>query len=390
MYEDDFILNAARINLSEKEISCLQKLSSKNLDWDSLAIKAAKHGVQPLIYYSLKNNALDNLIPNNIFEIFKKDYYTNAVRNSLILEDLYQLYSIVKEPVIPLKGVDLIQNLYPSIALRSMCDIDILVKKKNAEKIWKMLLKKGYRESNLFTIYKSGIHKKFSNLCYSSHHLSGLFSKYSLIEVHWNMFREYEHYKFTEKAWNESISLDSSNHISRLSNEFMLIHLCSHFYQHLSDGPVFLRMLCDINEFIIKHYNTIHWDYINEIFTGSRLRTEISIALVYVHVLFKTPVPLYFIDKKILNNKPITLDSLLNTRLVDKQKSVRIYNARINKFQKPAEKIIYIIRTIVPKKEWINHYYKTNQTNNIITAYLKFWVQLFYRYILKKSITLEN
>lgn len=54
MDEEEFILNAARLNLSDENIARLKDLSTKDLDWNLLSKKASFHGVTTFIYYSLK------------------------------------------------------------------------------------------------------------------------------------------------------------------------------------------------------------------------------------------------------------------------------------------------------------------------------------------------
>ena len=77
MNEDTFILNAARINLSEQNISILKEISSNGMDWDSFEKIASRHGVNTYIYYSLTNNGLTEILPKEICNKLKTASYNN-------------------------------------------------------------------------------------------------------------------------------------------------------------------------------------------------------------------------------------------------------------------------------------------------------------------------
>jgi len=57
MYEDNFILNAARINLSDENIAALKNIPKKNIDWALFESKASNHGVDAFIQ-SLKGTTV--------------------------------------------------------------------------------------------------------------------------------------------------------------------------------------------------------------------------------------------------------------------------------------------------------------------------------------------
>ncbi len=371
MHEDKFILNAARLTLTAEHISNLKRISGNDIDWAELERKACIHGVGTFIYYSLKNNNLSHLIPSEIFKRFQENFYRNAIRNSIFIEGIDSLSSIIDNKIILLKGAYLIQYLYPNIAIRSMCDIDILVEKEKVKKNWNKLVDHGFKLGD--SLPKSTVHEK--NAC----HLPSLYSGQFMTEVHWNLFGGERFYAVTQKAWSNFRHL--KNNIYSLSDEMLLIHLCVHFYKHLKNAAG-MRMLCDINELILKVDHTINWNEIDELCSDQDLRNEVSQALTYTHILLNTPIPSLFIDEKIGVKKEINLDSLT----VGNQKSVfGRYLSILSRFKQPSDRIQYVFRTIFPIKSWMKATYEIKSSIELAVAYYKYWRYMFRRHILNKT-----
>ncbi len=371
MNEDTFILNAARLGLSQENISVLKKIPSDNIDWTELERKACIHGVDTFIYYSLKNDDLSYLVPTEIFKRFQEHFYINAIRNSMFIEGIDTLSSIIDDKIILLKGSYLIQYLYPNIAIRSMCDIDILLEK--AKENWNLLLKNGFSANNV--LQKSSIHEK------SGSHLIPLYSSCFTTEVHWNLFGGERLYVITKLAWAKSHKI--KRNIYALPDEMLLIHLCVHFYKHLKFSSAGLRMLCDINELILNRSDTLNWGEIDEICTDPELRNEISTALAYTHTLLETPIPETFLNREIAKKQEITLDSLTTGN----QKGILGKCLTILRtLERPSDRVLYVFRTFFPMRSWMDATYGANTTWKLPGVYCKYWLCLFRRHLLKQNI----
>lgn len=368
MHEDDFILNAAQLKLSDEHISNLKRFSSNGIDWAELERKACIHGVDTFIYYSLKNNNLSHLVPSEIFKRFREQFYVNAIRNSIFIEGINTLSSIINDKIILLKGAYLIQYLYPNIAIRSMCDIDILLEKEKSKTNWNKLLNHGFSPGS--SLPKSTVHEK------NASHLPPIYSDQFMTEVHWNLFGGERFYAVTQKAWLEIHQLE--NNIYSLSSEVLLIHLCVHFYKHLKNAAG-LRMLCDINELILKEDHTINWDKIDKLCSDQDLRNEVSLALTYTHILLNTPIPSLYIDKEV----EIDLDALTTGN--PRNRIIR-YLFTLRQFNRPLDRIKYVFRTIFPSSKWMNATYNVESGIKLVSSYYSYWRYLFRRHILKQNI----
>jgi len=380
MHEDNFILNASRLNLSEENISALKKIPKKTIDWPLFEKKALLHGVDTFIYYSLKNHNLSELIPPETFNRFQEHYYQVAYQNSVFLDEVDKLSAIIDDKIVLLKGMDLIQSLYPNIAIRSMVDIDILVDSEKDRDIWDKLKKNGFVESES-NIFKSPLHIPKPDAHF--HTLPGLVNGKCYVEIHWNIFQRELFFDETKIAWRKAVLIDSNKKLFRLSNEFLLVHLCSHLYFH-KHQYVILRMVCDINEFVLKHGNCLKWNDINGICNNPILRNALITSLTYAHFLFTTPIPPDFINKELLIEKTINLETLIKGNKL--QNRFICYFAVLKSISKTRDRFNYIFRTILPVRDWMNEKYQAKSGIKLVMAYIKYWSFQLNTNIIKRGI----
>ena len=159
----------------------------------------------------------------------------------------------------------------------------------------------------------------------------------------------------------------------------MLIHLCYHFYNHLQSGAI-LKMICDINEFILNYQRIIDWDKINNIRNLTHSKKEICIALTYAHVLLNTPVP-----QSGLLNRSFSSIQLSSIGRYTNRNTVILFYARMQRLKSTKDKGIFLWRTLFPVKAWMVDNKYLSESNNLIAAYLQYWHVMFNRHIYKKS-----
>lgn len=400
--EDIFIVTAARLALSDEDMSLLRKTVSGGLDWSLVEKKAFRHGVGTFIYYSFKKHNLQELVPEEVFLRFQKHYYANACRNTVLLDEITKLSQLTDDKVVLLKGADLMQYLYPNIAIRVLGDIDVLVEKHRAEAIWNKLLRSGYKKGGSDILVNEGdvdavwgklkkngfcltdasddVHvfrsKEHFRLFVKEHaHLPALFSGGAMLEIHRNLLHRGCFSSVTDEAWRDVQCAGVSSNICRLADEFMLIHLCIHYYEHIQMAP--LRMLCDINELVLK-CGSLNWDKVQKICRQPELKLKMTVALTYTNHLFKTPVPACFTDRELIKNAPgIACINIPHPRVAEYSgDSLRFALTNIKGFR---SKLVFLYRTFVPVRAWLQYHKKTN-------SYCKYWFLLFFRHILRKNI----
>ncbi len=236
-------------------ITQLKSLSSA--DWELVVQLAIRQDLAPLLYYRLKNTFPRISFPETLRQTLQKTYFAAVLRNTLLYSELAKVIQALQQkgiPVIMLKGVDLAQNIYNNIALRSMSDIDILVGKTDLGKADEELRKIGYRRSEC----------QIEVVCARHHHLP-IFCKEGAtpIELHWHIEKFINLFTIDlEELWKRARATTiAENEVLVLSPEDLLLHLCVHAaFNHLFQ--MMLRALYDIAEVIHYYQDQITWEVV--------------------------------------------------------------------------------------------------------------------------------
>lgn len=376
--EDLFIITASKISFSDRDILLLKELSEEIDDWSSVLQTVVQHKVAPLIYYSLKTYALTNLLPADVAEELRTIYYTTVSANLKLLHLMEKVAVWGDETIVLLKGIDLVESLYPKIGSRSMCDVDLLVERDKAQLIVERLRARSRDEQMLmqFGVSKSSIHRKLD--IEEKGHLPPMQFLNGCVEINWNLFEGNIHqYAITQQALNSVVPSPKGGKIYRLSNEFMLLHLCTHFYV---DAPtqLRLRMLCDMNEMVVHYAETLDWDVIRRICCDPELRNEVNTALTYTFIYFRTTIPQDFILEKVVKSTPVSLAVLSNGIPGIRQKSLEVLFVDLQLLHRFTEKIELLYRTILPDKDWILSNYSEAKKRSVIRSYVLYWKYHFF------------
>jgi hypothetical protein len=380
--EDAFILNAARLHLTKENITALKELANSDLDWSAVAKKASRHGVSNFIYYALKQHDLTALLPEELLKKFQAGYYETAIKNANLLGNFKKIASSLPNKVIPLKGIELIQSLYPNIAIRSMCDIDLLVEQDYAEKTWNLLREQGWQELSAHEASKSNQHDGLSEPFW---HFPSLYRNEVRVEIHSSIFKDNMFQEAMQTALANSVNV--SNRF-RLTQEIMLVHLCTHFCKHLHYNEIVLRILCDIRELLKKHQETFDWDKIEQICSEPELRNDLVMVLSYAHILLDAPVPERFLSEKMLQKRKAILASFLSKGVYLEKlrmilfRKLKSYFVRLRQLPGPTAKAAYIFRTFVPKKDWMAGKYDVSTAGKLAMAYPRYWLKLVNVYVI--------
>jgi hypothetical protein len=278
----------------EPDASRLEQLPPS--DWHDLIRQARSHAVLYLLYHRLKKRNLDRLIPADMLQTVRTEYFECAWRNNNLYSDLSKVLKALQAediPVIVLKGAYLAQAVYQNIALRLMGDIDILVRKNDLLKAKEQLLELGYsplKETDIATA------------CASSQHLSPMVKQdCPPVELHWSI--EAPTRPFTidlDGLWQRARPATVSGvEALALSPEDLLLHLCLHTSVHhlYSNG---LRAFCDIRETIRHYQDELDWGIVQRHAEEWGAVNSVYLTLYLAKKLLSADVP----DKKLERLKP--------------------------------------------------------------------------------------
>lgn len=113
-----------------------------NVNWEEVYKGARETGLSGFIYTLSKG-----LIPEGFRERFRKDYHYNLARNLHILKALGEVLELLEgKKIIPiiLRGPSLFGEVYPSLGMRSFCDIDLLVRVEDFHRSVEVLKEEGF------------------------------------------------------------------------------------------------------------------------------------------------------------------------------------------------------------------------------------------------------
>lgn len=151
-----------------------------------------------------------------------------SVRQLSALKQLCETFDEHDIDYMPLKG-SMLKNLYPSNEMRSMGDIDILVRIGQYERIRPLMLAEGYEEDH------------------ESDHEYVWNGKGVHIELHKLLFQpsNQDYFDYFGECWQFARKTDKS-HCYEMSPEDTLIYLFTHFSKHYRNAGVGIRQALDL------------------------------------------------------------------------------------------------------------------------------------------------
>jgi len=223
-----------------------------NTDWEELLRISALHGVTPLLYHRLTTFPTNVPIPAEVVRELRRSYLQNAGRNMGLYHELGKLLGRLRWdniPVIALKGVHLATAVYRNIALRPMCDIDLLVKQADLVRVQEILVEQGYIASK-------------EEIGCAQEHLPPFKKKGSLpVEIHFHIVGPPFSLRVdVETLWNRAqVSSIQGIEVLTFCPEDLLLHLCIHVsFHHAFDNGI--RPLFDISHTIEHYAEELDWE----------------------------------------------------------------------------------------------------------------------------------
>lgn len=209
-----------RGSLSEEELSDIALLSLD--EWSAIYEIALQNNLTPLLYSNLKSCKIN--LPPDFEETIRFDYLNFSQCDMKRKQQLRELIKFFNENSIEhvlLKGSHLAEKIYANSVLRPMCDIDILIRKRDFDAAFDALSRHGYSSSNP--------DNHDTELIAPDKHYPGLVKDGCMfVELHWDVNRQYD-YKNIEKIWAraETVLLDDLK-TKVLCIEDLLMHICVH------------------------------------------------------------------------------------------------------------------------------------------------------------------
>ena len=197
-----------------------------------LLLLSQKHDLAHLVYVGADRGA--SFTDAAIKQQFRKTQLMAVTRYEqacYAYEEILEVLNKLRTPFVPLKGA-IIRDYYPEPWMRTSCDIDILVKEEDLEKIAKALEEekgyqreeeKGYHDISLYS--PTGIH----------------------LEMHFSIQEDMENIdKLLGEVWSYCNPVTENAVEYRQTNEFLFFHSVAHLLYHFLMGGCGVRAVLDV------------------------------------------------------------------------------------------------------------------------------------------------
>ena len=188
-----------------------------------------------------------------------KPVYDRELHKGMVQE--YEIQTLLDDmerdgiDCLPMKGW-IMRNYYPNPLMRSMGDLDVLLKDMDSEKMQKWMEARGYEV----------VHSK------QTFHDEYIKPPYMYVELHHELIDKLDLQppeiawldRMTPSFWQDGSLAEGKKHQYQLSDELFYIHHISHFYKHFTRLGVGIRPVIDLYFLLTKKSDTLDWNYINK------------------------------------------------------------------------------------------------------------------------------
>ncbi len=263
--------------------------AQNDIDWDGLLQTADTGGVAPLVYEAVRGQGL---LPAPIEENLRLSYYGVARTNLLRFHRLEKVLQRLAEAgidVILLKGAALAEVVYGNLALRPMCDFDLLVHETDVEGTLRILVALGYERP--YGEFRPGFIRAFRNQIMMS---KADDTETRPIEIHWRLLAPLHYQRAIPGDWLWQTAYPArlgAAPVRILSPEAQVLHLSGHLLQHGGYEKANLRQLYDLAEVVVLYREQIDWDELLARAQAYDLVLPLREALSRAHELWSLPLP---------------------------------------------------------------------------------------------------
>lgn len=198
-----------------------------------------KHDLAHLAGYALDKN---NLLPvSTVSDKFREQFFNSVFRCESLDYDFLNICDELEKSCtdfIPLKG-SVLKNLYPQPWMRTSCDIDILIKAEDLQKIILLF------EKNL----------SFVEVATSLHDVTFHTPNGNLVELHFDLIEEGRSKnaaKVLGRVWECSYPKEKNGFRYCMNDEMFLLYHIAHIAKHFESGGCGIRSFLDLGIILDK------------------------------------------------------------------------------------------------------------------------------------------
>lgn len=199
------------------------------IDFEAIFELAKKQDVENIVFLSI--DQLENNIDSNLYSIWQEAYYKRmkySVFQDMALEELIEVFTKAGIDCMPLKG-SVIKNYYPNPDLRSMGDIDFLVREQNRQVVRDIMHSLGYQDDILDDKQVDAFKK----------------GKLIYVEIHYEFTHKYyPYYDMFTINWSNLVST-SVKHLYEFTLEELYFYNVGHYAKNMHNKGMGIKAIID-------------------------------------------------------------------------------------------------------------------------------------------------
>ncbi|MDD5155012.1 MAG: nucleotidyltransferase family protein [Candidatus Omnitrophica bacterium] len=255
---------------------------SDKINYARLVKLAENHDLAALIFYRLQGCGLQ--LPEINYSLLKSRYIKNIRANLRLWNEFLQINSEFEKNNIdmaPIKGIDILARFYPELDLRSMVDIDILVREEQLQRVQNALCALGYHKE-LFNLKEDYWRKQQCHIVF--HNKNRI-----TVEAHWALDFKRDNRVILPKLWKRMNKKEISGHkINLLSPEDAIFSLALHLRRY---GTILsLKQVFDAAR-IIKESAGFDWGYMLQESKNGKIQATLYFILIQITLFTQTNIP---------------------------------------------------------------------------------------------------
>lgn len=250
------------------------------IDWQRFKELVSYHELTPFACISLKRYNVS--LTSHLTEFLKQSYYRCLVRSLRLWQEFIEIINIFEREkiiLLPIKGISLLEDIYTNQLLRSMADIDILVREEDLLVSERILKGMGYIKE------LSGLKEEYwrQKQCHITFRKNGPKAS-ALVDLHWAIDFKRNQREILPHLWQRIREVKvQGRKVKLLSPEDAIFSLALHSRRF--GKMLCLKYICDMGLLLNKYAADFDWDYLLKESRKGKMRTTIFFALSQVNLL---------------------------------------------------------------------------------------------------------
>ncbi len=287
--EYQLLKRCCRTELTEAEwiAHCL---GDERLDWGYLVALAGYHGVQPLLYYHLRNQD-EQLLSEPHMTWLRGVVGARSAHSLVLMHELGRLTEVFERealPVLAVKGAVLAESVYGSAAVRPFLDVDLIVRRSDFGRIERLLERDGYDSKELNPFQKVSylyVHGQYTFW----RRIKNLGEAQAFLDVHTAIMPPgYAYAEDFGALWGRAVTAPIAGRpVPTLGREDLLLVLCYHGFKNRWER---LKYVCDL-AVLLRATPELDWDAVYRRAEAMNSRRVLDLGLLLAADLLGVDLP---------------------------------------------------------------------------------------------------